>query len=81
MLKKIPVLTVLALIKGYQTLISGAVPRCRYLPTCSQYAAEAVRVHGLLKGLALSLKRIGRCNPFGGYGYDPVPPLQNKRKK
>lgn len=48
-------------------------PTCRYTPTCSQYAVEAVRKHGPLKGLVLAVKRILRCHPWGGHGYDPVP--------
>lgn len=47
---------------------------CRFTPTCSQYALEALETHGALKGLALSVWRILRCNPFGKFGYDPVPP-------
>ena len=48
-------------------------PSCRYVPTCSQYAIEAIRLHGPGLGLWLALKRIGRCHPWGGSGYDPVP--------
>lgn len=47
--------------------------RCRHLPTCSDYAAGAIRLHGAQKGLWLSLSRLSRCHPFGSYGYDPVP--------
>ena len=46
---------------------------CRYTPTCSNYMIEAIEVHGTLKGLILGMKRIFRCNPLGGKGYDPVP--------
>lgn len=49
-------------------------PTCRYSPTCSQYALEAIKIHGPIKGLWLAAKRIGRCNPWGSFGYDPVPP-------
>ena len=46
---------------------------CRFSPTCSQYAIEALRVHGAVRGSWLTLRRVGRCQPFGGGGYDPVP--------
>ena len=52
-------------------------PACRYTPSCSQYAVEAIQVHGPFKGLWLAMKRIGRCHPWGGSGYDPVPPKGN----
>ena len=62
-------------IRFYQIAISPLFPpACRYTPTCSQYAIEALRLHGPFKGLWLALKRIGRCHPWGGSGYDPVPP-------
>lgn len=62
------------LIRIYQYMISPLMgPKCRFTPTCSAYAAEALRKHGLIKGLWLSLKRISRCRPGGGHGYDPVP--------
>lgn len=64
----------LALIKFYQNCISPLLPpTCRYTPTCSQYAVEAIKKYGPLKGGWLALKRILRCHPFGGSGYDPVP--------
>lgn len=64
----------LGLIWGYQRLISPLTPgSCRYAPTCSHYAAEALNKYGPLKGGWLALKRLARCHPWGGRGYDPVP--------
>ena len=69
-LKKI----LIAMIRGYQKYISPAFPRnCRFEPTCSQYAIEAIQKHGLWKGTGLAAWRILRCNPFCKSGYDPVP--------
>ncbi|TDR73342.1 membrane protein insertion efficiency factor YidD [Paludibacterium purpuratum] len=62
------------LIRFYQLAISPwLAPRCRFMPTCSSYAIEAVKKHGACKGAALAAKRIARCHPWGGSGYDPVP--------
>ena len=67
-------LPLIALIKLYQWIISPWIgPKCRFTPTCSQYAIEALKKHGLLKGTWLAVKRISRCHPWGGHGYDPVP--------
>ena len=61
-------------IRAYRRLISPLLPpSCRFTPTCSQYAIEALRKHGPIKGLLLATWRILRCNPWGGSGYDPVP--------
>lgn len=58
----------------YKACISPYTPpSCRYTPTCSEYALQALRKHGPVKGLWLAVKRIMRCHPFGGSGYDPVP--------
>ena len=64
----------LALIAFYRTCISPLTPpACRFTPTCSQYAQEAIRKYGPFRGGWLAFKRILRCHPFGGSGYDPVP--------
>ncbi|RRD89069.1 membrane protein insertion efficiency factor YidD [Bacteroides heparinolyticus] len=58
----------------YQKFISPMTsPSCRFTPTCSQYAVEAIKKHGPFKGLYLAVRRILRCHPWGGSGYDPVP--------
>lgn len=68
-------LPLLALIKIYQWVISPVLGpnKCRFTPTCSHYAAEALKKHGPFKGLWLAIKRISRCHPWGGKGFDPVP--------
>lgn len=72
-------LLLLAVFRGYQLFISPVLPpSCRYTPTCSQYAIEAVSRHGALRGGWLALKRLGRCHPWGGCGYDPVPEPADK---
>lgn len=61
-------------VKGYQLIIGPyKPPTCRFTPTCSQYMIEAIQKHGAWKGVKLGLKRIRRCHPWGGSGYDPVP--------
>ena len=65
---------VVGAIRLYRRFVSAYLPpACRYLPTCSQYAEEAVLEHGIPRGLALALHRILRCHPWGGHGHDPVP--------
>lgn len=62
----------------YKKYISPFLPTaCRFEPTCSAYMKEAIIVHGIIKGLYLGIIRILRCNPWGGSGYDPVPPKKN----
>ncbi len=71
----------LGLIRFYQKGISPFTPpACRFTPTCSVYAAEAVEIHGPLKGMWLAIRRLGRCHPLGGKGFDPVPPSRPGRK-
>ena len=66
---------VLFLLRFYKRMISPLLPAaCRFTPTCSEYAMEAVTVHGVIKGLWLTTKRLARCNPWGPAGPDPVPP-------
>ncbi len=66
----------LGLIRAYQLTLSPWLGRrCRFEPTCSQYAAEAVARHGAARGAALAARRLARCHPWGGSGYDPVPPI------
>ncbi|MBU3744958.1 MAG: membrane protein insertion efficiency factor YidD [Sediminibacterium sp.] len=73
-MKKLVVLPFILLIRIYQYVISPAMgPKCRYTPTCSQYAATALQKHGIFKGGWLAMKRISSCRPGGGEGYDPVP--------
>ena len=79
MLKKIISNFVIFLIKLYQWCISPILKtNCRFLPTCSEYTIQSIEEYGLLKGGYLSIKRISRCHPFGGGGYDPI---QKKIKK
>lgn len=73
-----PVARVLILpIRGYQRFISPLFPPvCRFYPSCSSYAVEALRVHGAFRGLWLTVRRIGKCHPFHPGGLDPVPPRE-----
>jgi len=62
------------LIRFYQLVISPIIgPKCRYTPTCSSYSLQAFKKYGVLKGFMLSIKRISKCHPWGGSGYDPLP--------
>ncbi|AZI20545.1 membrane protein insertion efficiency factor YidD [Chryseobacterium taklimakanense] len=74
---KILIFPLLVPIRIYQWFISPLLPaNCRYQPTCSHYMVEALKLHGPVKGFWLGIKRIGRCHPWGGEGYDPVPPKE-----
>ena len=70
---------IIKLIRLYQKIPIKTHNLCRYNPTCSEYMIIAIKKNGLIKGIYLGIKRILRCNPFGSYGYDPVP--ERKKKK
>ena len=73
-MRKILTVPLIALIRVYRYLISPMFGNhCRYTPSCSQYAQEALATHGVLRGLWLTLKRVGSCHPWHAGGYDPVP--------
>ena len=63
----------LGAIRLYQGMRAGRLSPCRFVPSCSEYAAEAVETHGALQGSWLTLRRLSRCRPLGGRGFDPVP--------
>jgi putative membrane protein insertion efficiency factor len=69
-------------IRLYQLVLSPILPpSCRYLPSCSDYAIEALASHGVVAGLWLAARRLARCHPWGGSGYDPVPPAARRRRR
>jgi putative membrane protein insertion efficiency factor len=71
---KLGVRIALVLVQGYRMILSPWLgPACRFEPSCSSYAVDAIRHHGILRGCYLALRRVARCNPLGGCGYDPVP--------
>ena len=73
-IRRICAYPLILLVRFYQLCISPLKPpSCRFTPTCSQYAIEALRKHGAIKGLYLTIRRLLRCHPWGGSGYDPVP--------
>lgn len=79
MLQKFFIIILIKLIRFYQVAISPWLGKnCRYQPTCSQYMLEALKVHGVYKGVFLGIKRILSCHPWGGSGYDPVPYKEEK---
>lgn len=69
------------IIKCYQKIPGNFHNYCRHIPTCSNYAIKAIERFGALKGSYLSIIRICKCNPFGTYGYDPVPEERNKKNE
>ncbi len=84
---QLPRQALILLVQGYQLCLSPFFHAigitgcgCRHFPTCSEYAKEALRTHGLLRGLWLSMRRLASCHPWGSHGYDPVPlPKHNDR--
>ena len=81
MLNKVASVPLLILIRGYQLIISPLLgSNCRFMPTCSEYAMESLRSYGLIKGSYLTIKRIGKCHPWGGHGYDPIPTKKVENK-
>ena len=80
-LRRILIVILIIPVKIYQLMISPLMPAsCRHLPTCSEYAIEAIKTHGIFMGTWLAVKRILRCHPWGTHGYDPVPLKKNKKK-
>ena len=78
MKNKIFIYPLIFIIKIYQFIFSPLIGKnCRYLPTCSEYAMESLKLHGLLRGSFFAIRRILKCHPFGGHGFDPIP----KRKQ
>ena len=78
MKNKIFIYPLIFIIKIYQFILSPLIGQnCRYLPTCSEYAIESLKLHGLLRGSFFAIRRILKCHPFGGHGFDPIP----KRKQ
>ena len=66
-------------VRGYQLILSPILPpSCRFVPTCSEYAAEAIATHGVIRGVALAAGRLFRCHPFNAGGYDP-PPIPRRK--
>lgn len=64
----------ITLVRLYQTIADGRPSPCRYVPSCSTYAVEALQLHGSVRGSWLAIRRVSRCHPWGSQGYDPVPP-------
>ena len=81
MLNKIIIFPFVLLIRAYQLIISPVLgSNCRFMPTCSEYALESLKAYGLIKGTYLTIKRIGKCHPWGSHGYDPIPTKMEKNK-
>lgn len=71
----------IGMIKLYQKIPGPWHDYCRHVPTCSEYMKQAIQIHGSFKGLWLGLIRVIKCNPWGTFGYDPVPKKENKNEK
>ena len=81
MIKEWPKKVLISFVRFYRKAISPLkMPCCRFSPTCSRYAIEAIEVHGAIKGTLLAIWRVLRCNPLCKGGYDPVPPKKEKKK-
>jgi uncharacterized protein len=72
-MKSLPTRALLRTINLYQRLTAHRASPCRYIPSCSEYAREALEVHGAARGSWLATRRLSRCHPLGGFGFDPVP--------
>ena len=80
MLNKIVIFPFILIIRAYQLVISPMLgSNCRFMPTCSEYTMGSLKEYGLVKGTFLSIKRIGKCHPWGGHGYDPIPTKMEKK--
>jgi len=73
MIRRLPATVARAAIRAYQISRAGRPSPCRFIPSCSTYALEAIERHGVLRGGWLAVRRLVRCRPRGGYGFDPVP--------
>ncbi len=81
MLNKVITFPLIILIRGYQLIVSPILgSNCRFMPTCSEYAIESFKSYGLIKGFFLTIKRIGKCHPWGSHGYDPIPTKKVRNK-
>jgi putative membrane protein insertion efficiency factor len=75
--RQIPERIAVGLIRGYQWTLSPFIGnQCRFHPSCSSYALEAIKIHGVVSGIGLAVRRLGKCHPFNPGGFDPVPTLQ-----